>query len=85
MSSLCDVMIIFRSWLKGLLNSFGSLFLKSVLHAHLLLTLISVSPSSRQAEGFKEKGNAYYSKKDYSAAFNYYTKAIGEITVNHWD
>ncbi|XP_049419489.1 dnaJ homolog subfamily C member 7-like [Epinephelus fuscoguttatus] len=30
----------------------------------------------RQAEGFKEQGNAFYSKKDYSEAFNYYTKAI---------
>ncbi|KAK5906012.1 hypothetical protein CgunFtcFv8_001915 [Champsocephalus gunnari] len=31
----------------------------------------------REAEGFKEQGNAFYSKKDYSEAFNYYTKAIG--------
>lgn len=31
----------------------------------------------REAEGFKEQGNAYYVKKDYSEAFNYYTKAIG--------
>ncbi|KAM6898627.1 dnaJ homolog subfamily C member 7-like [Lycodopsis pacificus] len=30
----------------------------------------------RQAEGFKEQGNAFYSQKDYSEAFNYYTKAI---------
>ncbi|XP_076008233.1 dnaJ homolog subfamily C member 7-like isoform X2 [Genypterus blacodes] len=30
----------------------------------------------REAEGFKEQGNAFYSKKDYSEAFNYYTKAI---------
>lgn len=31
----------------------------------------------REAEGYKEQGNAYYVKKDYSEAFNYYTKAIG--------
>lgn len=47
------------------------------------LTLVSVSPLSSQAEGFKEQGNAFYSKKDYSEAFNYYTKAIGEITTNY--
>lgn len=46
------------------------------------LTLLCVSPLSRQAEGFKEQGNAFYSQKDYSEAFNYYTKAIGEITKN---
>lgn len=32
---------------------------------------------SREAESFKEQGNAFYVKKDYSEAFNYYTKAIG--------
>lgn len=31
----------------------------------------------REAEGFKEQGNAFYIKKDYAEAFNYYTKAIG--------
>jgi len=31
----------------------------------------------REAEGFKEQGNAFYIKKNYSEAFNYYTKAIG--------
>ncbi|XP_046722835.1 dnaJ homolog subfamily C member 7 [Silurus meridionalis] len=30
----------------------------------------------REAEGCKEQGNAYYVKKDYAEAFNYYTKAI---------
>jgi hypothetical protein len=34
--------------------------------------------SLREAEGFKDQGNAFYVKKDYSEAFNYYTKAIGE-------
>lgn len=34
--------------------------------------------TSRDAEDFKEQGNAYYIKKDYSEAFNYYTKAIGK-------
>lgn len=32
----------------------------------------------REAESFKERGNAYYAKKDYNEAYNYYTKAIGE-------
>ncbi|XP_054624900.1 dnaJ homolog subfamily C member 7-like isoform X1 [Dunckerocampus dactyliophorus] len=36
----------------------------------------------RQAEGFKEQGNAFYSKKDYSKAFNYYTKAIDACPKN---
>lgn len=48
-----------------------------------MLTLVLVSPPSSQAEGFKEQGNAFYSKKDYSEAFNYYTKAIGEI-ISHY-
>ncbi|XP_043530879.1 dnaJ homolog subfamily C member 7 isoform X2 [Chiloscyllium plagiosum] len=30
----------------------------------------------REAELFKEQGNAFYAKKDYNEAFNYYTKAI---------
>lgn len=50
------------------------------------MTLVSASPLYRQAEGFKEQGNAFYSKKDYSEAFNYYTKAIGEIAITyHWN
>lgn len=36
----------------------------------------------REAESFKEQGNAYYAKKDYNEAYNYYTKAIGE---NSWE
>lgn len=35
-------------------------------------------PPPREAEGFKEQGNAFYVKKDYAEAFNYYTKAIGK-------
>lgn len=54
------------SWVK----SINSLILK------LFLSFISLS--SREAESFKEQGNAYYIKKDYSEAFNYYTKAIGK-------
>lgn len=42
-----------------------------MLHLFLLFSL-------REAEGFKDQGNAFYVKKDYSEAFNYYTKAIGE-------
>lgn len=33
----------------------------------------------REAEGFKEQGNAFYVKKDYAEAYNYYTKAIGKF------
>ncbi|CAL9699657.1 unnamed protein product [Knipowitschia caucasica] len=36
----------------------------------------------RQAEGFKEQGNAFYSNKDYSEAFNFYTKAIDACPKN---
>lgn len=42
------------------------------------LSVFYFSVSSREAESFKEQGNAYYIKKDYSEAFNYYTKAIGK-------
>lgn len=41
---------------------------------HLILCVCGLP---REAEGYKEQGNAYYVKKDYSEAFNYYTKAIG--------
>ncbi|XP_030112110.2 dnaJ homolog subfamily C member 7 [Taeniopygia guttata] len=36
----------------------------------------------REAEAFKEQGNAYYAKKDYNEAFNYYTKAIDTCPNN---
>ncbi|TKS92218.1 DnaJ -like protein subfamily C member 7 [Collichthys lucidus] len=36
----------------------------------------------REAEGFKEQGNAFYIKKDYAEAFNYYTKAIDMCPKN---
>uniref|UniRef100_A0A3B4DDW7 J domain-containing protein n=1 Tax=Pygocentrus nattereri TaxID=42514 RepID=A0A3B4DDW7_PYGNA len=35
-----------------------------------------------EAEIFKEKGNAFYIKKEYSEAFNYYTKAIDACPKN---
>lgn len=38
----------------------------------------------REAESFKEQGNAYYAKKDYNEAYNYYTKAIGESSWWWW-
>uniref|UniRef100_A0A8C6SZR1 DnaJ homolog subfamily C member 7 n=1 Tax=Neogobius melanostomus TaxID=47308 RepID=A0A8C6SZR1_9GOBI len=38
--------------------------------------------SRKQAEGFKEQGNAFYSNKDYSEAFNFYTKAIDACPKN---
>uniref|UniRef100_A0A8C7KN80 DnaJ homolog subfamily C member 7 n=1 Tax=Oncorhynchus kisutch TaxID=8019 RepID=A0A8C7KN80_ONCKI len=55
--------------------SINSLVLK-----HFLSFFISVS--FREAESFKEQGNAYYIKKDYSEAFNYYTKAIDMCPKN---
>ncbi|XP_061447030.1 dnaJ homolog subfamily C member 7 isoform X2 [Rhineura floridana] len=36
----------------------------------------------REAESFKEQGNAFYAKKDYNEAFNYYTKAIDACPSN---
>ncbi|CAO2645356.1 DnaJ homolog subfamily C member 7 [Lemmus lemmus] len=38
--------------------------------------------SKREAESFKEQGNAYYAKKDYNEAYNYYTKAIDMCPKN---
>ncbi|KAI6072486.1 DnaJ-like protein subfamily C member 7 isoform X1 [Aix galericulata] len=35
-----------------------------------------------EAESFKEQGNAYYAKKDYNEAYNYYTKAIDTCPNN---
>ncbi|TRY59836.1 hypothetical protein DNTS_035258 [Danionella cerebrum] len=40
------------------------------------MDLTSDEELEREAEGFKEQGNAYYIKKDYTEAFNFYTKAI---------
>uniref|UniRef100_A0A8C7WNM0 DnaJ homolog subfamily C member 7 n=1 Tax=Oryzias sinensis TaxID=183150 RepID=A0A8C7WNM0_9TELE len=40
------------------------------------MELLSDEELEREAEGFKEQGNAFYVKKDYAEAFNYYTKAI---------
>eukprot|EP00063_Salmo_salar_P059617 XP_014034452.1 PREDICTED: dnaJ homolog subfamily C member 7-like isoform X1 [Salmo salar] len=40
------------------------------------------TPWLREAEGFKDQGNAFYVKKDYSEAFNYYTKAIDACPKN---
>ncbi|XP_015273616.1 PREDICTED: dnaJ homolog subfamily C member 7 [Gekko japonicus] len=36
----------------------------------------------REAESFKEQGNAFYAKKDYNEAYNYYTKAIDACPSN---
>ncbi|XP_060138063.1 dnaJ homolog subfamily C member 7 [Zootoca vivipara] len=36
----------------------------------------------RDAESFKEQGNAFYAKKDYNEAYNYYTKAIDACPNN---
>ncbi|XP_078281077.1 dnaJ homolog subfamily C member 7 isoform X2 [Rhinoraja longicauda] len=37
---------------------------------------MSEADMEREAELFKEQGNAFYAKKDYNEAYNYYTKAI---------
>uniref|UniRef100_A0AAR2KPR4 DnaJ homolog subfamily C member 7 n=1 Tax=Pygocentrus nattereri TaxID=42514 RepID=A0AAR2KPR4_PYGNA len=42
----------------------------------------SLSGIFQEAEGYKEQGNAFYIKKDYSEAFNYYTKAIDVCPKN---
>ncbi|XP_036405053.1 dnaJ homolog subfamily C member 7-like isoform X1 [Megalops cyprinoides] len=44
--------------------------------------IMSEEEIEREAECFKEQGNAYYIKKDYSEAFNYYTKAIDTCPKN---
>lgn len=54
-----------------------SMLLSHHMHHHSLCVLFCYR--HREAEVFKEQGNAYYVKKDYSEAFNYYTKAIGEF------
>lgn len=54
-----------------------------MLNLHLtffFLTLPILLTLHREAEGFKEQGNAFYIKKDYAEAFNYYTKAIGNYS-----
>ncbi|XP_046888503.1 dnaJ homolog subfamily C member 7-like [Hypomesus transpacificus] len=44
--------------------------------------ILNEEDMEREAEGFKEQGNAFYVKKDYSEAFNYYTKAIDACPKN---
>ncbi|KAH0516036.1 DnaJ-like protein subfamily C member 7 [Microtus ochrogaster] len=44
--------------------------------------LLEDEGSKREAESFKEQGNAYYAKKDYNEAYNYYTKAIDMCPKN---
>ncbi|XP_024288930.1 dnaJ homolog subfamily C member 7 isoform X1 [Oncorhynchus tshawytscha] len=46
------------------------------------MEILSDEELEREAESFKEQGNAYYIKKDYSEAFNYYTKAIDMCPKN---
>uniref|UniRef100_A0A672G6M5 DnaJ homolog subfamily C member 7 n=1 Tax=Salarias fasciatus TaxID=181472 RepID=A0A672G6M5_SALFA len=53
------------------------LLLRLLLDLHALFFL-----PHREAEGFKEQGNAFYIKKDYEEAFNYYTKAIDMCPKN---
>uniref|UniRef100_A0A8W4F8Y5 DnaJ heat shock protein family (Hsp40) member C7 n=1 Tax=Sus scrofa TaxID=9823 RepID=A0A8W4F8Y5_PIG len=44
--------------------------------------LLDDEEAKREAESFKEQGNAYYAKKDYNEAYNYYTKAIDMCPKN---
>ncbi|XP_037587608.1 dnaJ homolog subfamily C member 7 [Cebus imitator] len=44
--------------------------------------LLDDEEAKREAETFKEQGNAYYAKKDYNEAYNYYTKAIDMCPKN---
>ncbi|XP_031324629.2 dnaJ homolog subfamily C member 7 isoform X1 [Camelus dromedarius] len=44
--------------------------------------LLDDEEAKREAESFKEQGNAYYAKKDYNEAYNYYTKAIDKCPKN---
>ncbi|XP_013374742.1 PREDICTED: dnaJ homolog subfamily C member 7 isoform X4 [Chinchilla lanigera] len=44
--------------------------------------LLDEEEAKREAESFKEQGNAYYAKKDYNEAYNYYTKAIDTCPKN---
>ncbi|KAK5884639.1 hypothetical protein CesoFtcFv8_018440 [Champsocephalus esox] len=46
------------------------------------MDLLSDEELERDAEVFKEQGNAFYIKKDYAEAFNYYTKAIDMCPKN---
>uniref|UniRef100_A0A3Q2QLE9 DnaJ homolog subfamily C member 7 n=1 Tax=Fundulus heteroclitus TaxID=8078 RepID=A0A3Q2QLE9_FUNHE len=46
------------------------------------IELLSDEETERDAEAFKEQGNAFYVKKDYTEAFNYYTKAIDMCPKN---
>ena len=45
-------------------------------------SVVSSLPS--EAEVFKEEGNAFYIKKDYSEALSRYSKAIGEPITLYW-
>ncbi|KAG8139896.1 hypothetical protein E2320_002647 [Naja naja] len=44
--------------------------------------MLSEEGTRREAESFKEQGNAFYAKKDYNEAYNYYTKAIDACPSN---
>ncbi|XP_037332231.2 dnaJ homolog subfamily C member 7 isoform X1 [Pungitius pungitius] len=46
------------------------------------MELLSDEELEREAEGFKEQGNAFYINKDYAEAFNYYSKAIDMCPKN---
>lgn len=65
-----------------ILDSFATFFRSS--KQKFLNWLVSGSLSYRQAEVFKEQGNIFYSQKEYSDAFNCYTKAIGKHKCFSW-
>ncbi|XP_077590857.1 dnaJ homolog subfamily C member 7 [Stigmatopora nigra] len=46
------------------------------------IDLLSDDELEREADGYKEQGNAFYIQKDYAQAFNYYTRAIDMCPKN---
>uniref|UniRef100_A0A3Q2XIE0 DnaJ (Hsp40) homolog, subfamily C, member 7 n=1 Tax=Hippocampus comes TaxID=109280 RepID=A0A3Q2XIE0_HIPCM len=46
------------------------------------IEFLSDDELEREADGYKEQGNAFYIQKDYAEAFNYYTKAIDMCPKN---
>ncbi|XP_056436104.1 dnaJ homolog subfamily C member 7 [Gadus chalcogrammus] len=51
-------------------------------NSDLDMDMLSDEELEREGENFKDQGNAFYIKKNYSEAFNYYTKAIDVCPKN---
>ncbi|KAK2496865.1 hypothetical protein MC885_015308 [Smutsia gigantea] len=60
----------------------AALFSSCYCHAGFQRSTFSSAGLTGEAESFKEQGNAYYAKKDYNEAYNYYTKAIDMCPKN---